>query len=370
MNWPRVLLEDWLREYYFEVEIDLGCSGVEDYSFADLRRLLDLGGDALDEVVFHDSQTLGGPGLREAIADAWAHGDAGKVMATHGSSEAMFLLLNALLGAGDEIVVSDPCYPQFRLIAETIGCRVKGWPLRFEQRFEPDLEGLLALITPATKMVIINSPHNPTGAALRLDERGDLIKACADVGAYLVWDDAFGQLVYDRSPLPSPVGSYERLLVLGTLSKAYGLPGMRVGWCLGEPEVLENVSRLRDYITLSLSPLIEKIATRVVEKSDLLLQPRLEQCRNNLELLGRWSAERPDQISWIRPKGGASAFPRFHALDDVADFCQRLAQEESVLLVPGRCFGYPQHARLGFGCATATFAVGLERLGRRLDSLR
>ncbi|HYG65718.1 MAG TPA: capreomycidine synthase [Thermoanaerobaculia bacterium] len=367
MDVPLALLEDWMRRYYFEVDYDLGSSGVEDYSLADLRRMVGLEWEELDRIVFHDSQTLGGERLRQAIADQWGSGDSGRVMATHGSSEANFLVMNALLRPGDEVVVTDPCYPQLFLIAQALGCRLTKVPLRFELGFQPDIDELCDAITPATRMVVLNFPHNPTGASVDAREQTALIEACARVGAYLVWDNAFGAITYDAPPLPDPTGLYERALSMGTLSKTYGLPGLRVGWCVAAPEVLEEMIRYRDYITLHLSPLVEALASRAIEESERFIGPRREQCRHNLEVLAGWCEEQRDLVAWARPRGGSCIFPCLLEVPDVEEFCHRLAREHRVMLVPGNCFGHPQHVRLGFGGPAEQFAAGLERLGHFLE---
>lgn len=139
---PPALLEDWMRDYYFETEteIDIGSSGVEDYSLSELRALLGISGEDLDRIMFHDSRTLGDPGLRRAIAGRWGDGDASRVIVTHGATEASFLTMNALLERGDEVVVLDPLYQQLYSIAEATGCRLERWPMRFEDGFIPDLD--------------------------------------------------------------------------------------------------------------------------------------------------------------------------------------------------------------------------------------
>lgn len=119
-------------------------------------------------------------------------------------------------------------------------------------------------------MVVVNLPHNPTGATVTPDQQRELIDLCARAGAYLVWDMAFSDLTYDGPPLPDPGLFYERAVSMGTLSKAYGLPGLRLGWCLAPPEVLERFIRIRDYLTLHLSPLVEMIAERAIRGGDLL----------------------------------------------------------------------------------------------------
>src|SRR5262249_9895126 len=156
------LLERWMRQYYFDTDIDLGGSGTESFAMSEICSLVKLKIEDLGNVVFNDSQTLGGSGLREALATRWTRGDCGRVMATQGSSEAIFLVMNALLDAGDEVVVLEPAYQQLYAIAESLGCKLKRWQLRFEQGFAPNLEELAVLLNPKTRMVIVNFPHNPT----------------------------------------------------------------------------------------------------------------------------------------------------------------------------------------------------------------
>ncbi|HEX2270347.1 MAG TPA: capreomycidine synthase [Pyrinomonadaceae bacterium] len=355
-------LEYWMRDYYFSTEVDIGCSGVENFSFGELRQLFNITPDDLDQIMLRDSRTLGDPDLRSAIGNRWANGKAERVMATNGSSEAIYLTMRSLLDPGDEVVVLDPSYQQLFSIAESIGCKLKRWPLRFENSFRPDLNEARRLIDPQTRMIVVNFPHNPTGTSLTPAEQDELIELAAGAGAYLVWDAAFAEITYDGPPLPDPGERYDRSITLGTLSKAYGLPGLRVGWCLAAPDVLERLVRLRDYTTLALSPLVEHVATRAIENGDLLLRPRLVQARSNLELLLSWANGHSEFVSVVRPQGGVCVFMRLHDVADSEDFCRRLADEYSVLLVPGTSFGQPNHVRLGFGCSTRELSEGLSRL--------
>jgi capreomycidine synthase len=360
------LLEYWLRNYYFNCSFDISCSGVENFSLGELRELLQLSQAEMDRVVFRDSESLGAPGLRQALADHWGDGDPDCVMATHGSSEAQFLVMNALLRRGDEVVVLEPSYQPLYSIAESIGCKLRPWHLRFEQGFRPDLGEARSLIGPRTAMVILNFPHNPTGATLTLTEQSELLEAVKRAGAYLVWDAAFAGLVYDSPPLPDPYRQYEKCISLGTLSKAYGLPGLRVGWALASPEVLAQCIQLRDYITLYLSPLVELIAQRAIEQSDRLLKLRLQQARTNLTTLTEWCAEHRELVDYVPPQGGVSAFLRLPGVANVEEFCHRLAGEYRTLLVPGSCFKQPSFVRLGFGGAAAELEGGLSRFSALL----
>jgi capreomycidine synthase len=363
-------LEYWMRAYYFDTEIDLSSSGVQNFSFGELRQLFNITPDDLDRIVLHDSRTLGDPDLRQAIGNRWANGDAERVMATNGSSEANYLVMHSLLEPGDEVVVLDPCYQQLYSIAKTIGCKLKHWRLRFEDSFRPDLSEARRLIGPQTRMIVVNFPHNPTGASLSPADFDELIELAAGAGAYLVWDAAFAELTHDGPALSDPGRRYDRSISMGTLSKAYGLPGLRVGWCLAAPDVLERLIRLRDYTTLHLSPLVEYVATRAIENGDLLLKPRLAQARHNLELLSSWVDGHREFVSLVRPQGGVCVFMRLHDVDDVEDFCRQLAHKYSVLLVPGTSFGDSNHVRLGFGCSTAEVTEALSRLSEHFHTYR
>lgn len=364
------LLEYWLRDYYFSCSVDISCSGVESFSLGELRDILQIDQAEMDQIVFRDSQSLGGPGLRQAIADRLGDGNSDCVMATHGSSEAQFLMLNALLQPGDEVVILEPSYQPLYSIAESIGCELKPWRLLFERGFRPDIEEAKRLIGPRTAMVIVNFPHNPTGASLTLEEQAELIEAVKQVGAYLIWDAAFAELTYDSKPLPDPFKHYDRCISLGTLSKAYGLPGLRVGWALASPDILARCIELRDYITLHLSPLVELIAQRAIEQSDRLLNLRLPQIQANLATLTEWCARHEEFIDYVRPQGGVTAFLRLPGVTDVEGFCHRLAGEYKTLLVPGSCFNRPAFARIGFGGGAAEFELGLSRFSTLLHQLK
>jgi capreomycidine synthase len=355
-------LERWMRKYYFETRIDIGSSGVESFTFGELRELIGLHEQDLDHILFDDSRTQGGSGLLEAIAKQFADGNSQRVMATHGSSEAIFMVMHALLRAGDEVVVLDPCYQQLYSIAESIGCQLKPWRLRFERQFIPDLDEARQIITSRTRMVVVNFPHNPTGVTVSVEQQKELISIAAESGAYLVWDAAFAQLTYDRPPLLEPGRWYDKSVTLGTLSKASGLPGLRVGWLIAQPEVIEHCIHLRDYLTLHLSPMIEFIAQRAIENTDKLVAARSNQARVNREIVAEWVNRQKEKVEWVCPESGVCAFPRLNSAANVEELCHRLAQQYGVLLVPGYCFNYPSHVRLGFGGPTDDLVEGLSIL--------
>jgi capreomycidine synthase len=360
-------LENWLRDYYFTNEVDISSSGVEDFSMAELCELIKFQREEIDQLIFHDSPSLGSLGLRKAIAQRWKNGDISGVMATNGSSEAIFLVMNALLKPGDEVIVLYPAYHSLVHIAESIGCQLKYWKLRFEQRFTPNFEEFKSLITRNTRMVIVNFPHNPTGISVSVEQQTELIHLVAEVGAYLAWDEAFAELSYDAPSLPEVTLLYDKAISFGTLSKAYGLPGLRVGWCLASPDVLDKCIHLRDYISLALSPLVEIVAQRVIENADCLLNIRRQQAQINRQILVEWIEENQNFVDWVKPQGGVTAFPCFPGISDIEAFCRHLINLYGVLLLPGTCFQHPNHVRLGFGCSTSKLQVGLSHLSQLLN---
>lgn len=210
--------------------------------------------------------------------------------------------------------------------------------------------------------MIVNFPHNPTGVSLNAREYGELLDLVSAHGAHLVWDAAFADLAHDAPPLPDPVTRYGRSVSFGTLSKAYGLPGMRVGWCVAPPGVLDRMVRLRDYTTLNTSPVSEYLATAAVSRADALIGPRLAQAGHNRQLLDTWVAARPADAAWRRPDGGVAAFPRVLGIADTTELCTELAREHGVLVVPGACFGEPAHLRIGFGGPSGDLETGLSAL--------
>ncbi|MFD5461538.1 capreomycidine synthase [Kitasatospora sp. NPDC127059] len=368
---PVAKLEDWMRRYYHEVDHDIGSSGVRDLTIAELRGICGFDLSELDPLILHDSEPLGGRTLRAALADRWTGGDAEQVMVTHGSSEAIYLVMHTLLKPGDEVIVVDPAYQQLFDIAAARGCRITKWGLSTEQGFAVDLAELKRLIAAGDpRMIVVNFPHNPTGVTITREQQDELIALAAAAGAWLVWDNAFGEMTYTADPLPLPHDRYDKCLSFGTLSKSYGLAGMRVGWCLGSPELLAEMGLLRDYIALYVSPVLEFFAERAVRHADLIVARQREHALANRALLTDWCRDRPDLVRLTPPGGGVTALVEILGQDDVTDCCRRLAEEHRTLLVPGDCFGdaFRHHVRLGFGGTTAELTAGLAALDQVLRS--
>ncbi|HEV2087567.1 MAG TPA: pyridoxal phosphate-dependent aminotransferase, partial [Cryptosporangiaceae bacterium] len=198
-------------------------------------------------------------------------------------------------------------------------------------------------------------------------EQKELVAIAAEAGAWLVWDNAFGELTYAAEPLPLPTW-YDKCIAFGTFSKSYGLAGLRVGWCLGRPDLLARMALLRDHIALYVSPVLEFFAEQAVRHADRIVAMQRMHAGGNLRLLRQWVDGLPELVRFAAPDGGVTAFVELLDQPDVVRSCRRLAEQHRVLLVPGACFGeaYRDYARLGFGGTTAELTAGLARLERVL----
>lgn len=364
MDLPLAKLEDWMRSYYHSVDFDIGSSGVRDLTVAELCTICEFELSELNPLIFHDSEPLGGRGLRAALADRWTAGDAAQVMVTHGSSEAIYLVMHSMLEPGDEVVVVDPAYQQLYDIAAARGCRVTRWPLKSEFGFAADVSRVEALMRSGPRMLVVNFPHNPTGVSVTRAQQDEIIALAAAADAWLVWDNAFGEITYTADPLPLPHDRYDKCLSFGTLSKSYGLAGIRVGWCLGRPDLLAQMGLLRDYIALYVSPVLEFFAEHAVRNADRIVSLQREHASANRDLLLEWCGARRDLVRLTPPDGGVTAMVELLDQPDVTGICHRLAREHRTLLIPGDCWGdgFRDHVRLGFGGTAADLRAGLAAL--------
>jgi capreomycidine synthase len=350
-------LEDWFRHRYFDAKIDISCSGMPPASLSELG--LDV---PFADVRLQDSPSLGSERLRTAIAARYAPGRADRVMVTSGSSEAIFLALAALIRPGDEVVVMRPAYQSLVSVAAALGATLRHWDLAADEGFRPRLDRLAGLVTAATRVVIVNFPHNPTGVTLTAAECRELVTLVEASGCHLLWDGAFTDLTYDAPPLETPTA--ERCVATGTLSKSYGLPGIRVGWCLASPGQLRAMVRIRDYLTLNVSPLNELAAAVALDNAESILARQRAMASRGLAVLTEWAARRPGLVSLPVPRGGVTAFPDFGM--DTFDLAVRLSERHGVLVVPGSCFGHPGRMRIGFGVPEQTLRDGLAAVDSEL----
>jgi aspartate/methionine/tyrosine aminotransferase len=361
MNLPRFLLDEWLaqkRTAATPVEFDLGSSTGPVWT---LRELLLLGSDIdglLDTHISYVSPN-GTLELRQGIA-ALEGCDPEHVQVTTGGAEALLLIFSGVAAPDANVVLPRPGFPANDALAQAFGIEARHYVLRQENGFRIDPEEIRALVDSHTRMVLVNSPHNPTGAALSDSQMQDLHDFCAQRGVQFVSDQVYHPIYH--GPEMRTAARLPHATVLGDFSKALCLSGLRIGWIV-EPDAARRHSYLngRSYFTVSSSAISEHLGALALRHREAIYARACKIAGDNLARLGRFFAERRHLFEYTPPSGGMTAFPRMADASDAREFCVR-ALKRGVLLAPGDCFGMPAHFRIGFAASGEHFGAALERL--------
>ncbi|NIV34665.1 MAG: aminotransferase class I/II-fold pyridoxal phosphate-dependent enzyme, partial [Anaerolineae bacterium] len=318
------------------------------------------------------SEATGTLRLRSLLAQTYEDCGPDNILVTTGAIEANFLLFNVLLSPGDHVVAPYPAYQQLYSVPRALGCDVSLWRVSDDNGFRFDLEGLERLLRPETRLVVINSPHNPTGAMLTPGEFQQVYDLADSVGARVLSDEAYRWLAVPggfESPPPmynlGPAG-----ISVGTFSKPFGLPGLRIGWMAAPAEITAECWAMRDYVSLSPGKLNDALAVLALEHREQIVQRNAAIIGANLATANRWVAEHADILSWTPPLGGLLALLRYNLDIASLDLANKLAEEHSVMLAPGSAFGFEHHLRIGIGQEPSVFAAGLERASACFASLQ
>ncbi|KAI8467806.1 MAG: aspartate/tyrosine/aromatic aminotransferase [Monoraphidium minutum] len=308
----------------------------------------------------------GSPEARSAIAALYPGRGPGDVLLTHGAVGANHLLYCALVGPGDEVVALTPNYQQHTAIPEALGAVVKQLPLRREAGYLPDLAALEDLVTPRTRVISYSNPNNPTGSLMDNATQAAILAIAARVYRGVDQEgDALGASAACLDPA--------RGVAVGSMSKAFAMAGVRLGWVVGPPEVLERVMLHRDYSTISVGVVDDALAALALAPAVLgpLLARNRALVRANAARVDAWVARHAPRVSWVRPRGGTVGLLHYRLAAPVGseELCLRLLREAGVLLVPGSAFGVEGAVRIGIGNSAAALAAGLDAFSRFLDAL-
>jgi len=369
-------LERWMTKYEMNVKWDIAESGIFPMSTRELLDLLppDERAGILDRLLdlrLGYSEACGSAELRGLIAATYDRTLPDEILVTTGAIEANFLLLNELLEAGDRIVIVDPAYQQLQSVARAIGCDVAPWKLRPENGFRFDLDDLRSLATPGTRMIAINTPHNPTGAMLSEHELREIYALAESLDAWVLSDEVYRWLdLAGSDPLAPPLRNLgPRAICTGTFSKPFGLPGLRIGWVAAPAEVIQRCWGLRDYISLSPGKLNDALAVLAFRHRDQIVARTQRIVAQNLPVAERWFAENDDIVSWTPPRGGILALMKYEGDIPSHELANRLAEEYSVMLAPGAAFGFEGYLRIGIGNTPEIFAQGLRQTAKCFRNL-
>jgi len=364
-------LERWQSTWENRVRYNLSESGVHPPSIQELLALADAAAGPLLDVRLGYSQSNGTDRLRERIARLYPGASPEQILVTTGSSEANFLICWRLLEPGDRVAVMLPNYLQTWGLAQNFGAQVRGFALQGEAGWEPAAADVEAAITPGTRLVVVTNPHNPTGHILSPAMRQLIVARAAAAGAWLLADEVYQGAERDGPTTPSFWGSYERTIVVNGLSKAYGLPGLRIGWIVGPPGVAAEAWARHDYTTIGPAGASDHLASVALEPRvrDRLLERTRRILKANYPVLEAWLRGFGDTFTWHPPEAGAICLVRYRHGVDALTLVEQLRAQHGVLLVPGEHFGLARHLRFGFGEAAAHFREALAATERGLKQV-
>ena len=361
-------IERWYERHEFTTELMLSSSDCESVSVGELLGLEPDARGRLEALRLGYTEVPGSEELRRAIAGLYERTDAEAVVALAAAEEGILAVMHAVLGPGDHAVVETPCYESALVLARSTGADVHPWQRSYAAGWTYDVDAFERLLRPETRLVYVNTPHNPTGTQMPRAVLERIVELCAERGAVLLCDEVYRELEHDPSArLPAACDLYEGAVSLGSVSKTYGLPGLRTGWiACRDASLREAIVGVKLYTTICSSAPSELLAALALRHRELLVERNRALVLENLELADAFLATHAALLDWVRPDASPIGFPRLH-VPDTTSFCERLAAEAGVLLLPGEVYDEPGHVRLGLGRRGAGEA--LARFGAFLDRL-
>jgi aspartate/methionine/tyrosine aminotransferase len=353
-------IERFYERWEFSTELMLSSSDCESRA---LEELLALEPDALERLRslrLGYTEVAGSRELRDAVAALYEHAEPDDVLTLAAAEEGIFLAYHALLAPGDHAIVEAPAYGSAVNLARSTGAEVTLWQRRHEDRWAYDLDELERLLRPDTKLLYLNSPHNPTGSQISREGQRRLLAMLAERGTVLFSDEVYRGLEHDQADrLPAACDLYEQALSLNTVSKSYGLPGLRIGWLVcRDPALLARLRELKLYTTICSSAPSELLVALALRNSERLIGESRALVLENLPLLVQFMSRHAELFDWVAPAAGPIGFPRVRDDRDVREWCERTAAQAGVLLLPGYVYDEPRHVRVGYGRSGLGEALG------------
>ena len=351
------------------VEMDLSESGVRPVTLRDLGEMgLDL--SAILDMPLGYSQSNGTVALREELTCIYPGASVDQVEVTNGTSEANYLLALALLRQGDEVAFEVPNYMQYGGVPKSLGATVNHFRLRIDQDCEPDWEEFERAVNPRTRLVYLSNPNNPSGSVLSQEAMQRIVRRCEQVGAYLLADEVYLGAEISRPRTQSFWGMSDRVIVTSGLSKAYGIPGVRIGWIVGPAAVVAECWSQHDYITIGpnkISDAVARVAVRPENREKLYARTRAI-LQHNLPVMREWTGGFGGFLTFREPQAGALCLMRYQSPIPSFDLCERIRVNQSVLIVPGAHLGLEGYMRVWLGGKPEFLREGLRRIGIELEA--
>ncbi len=355
-------IERFYERWEFRAELMLSSSDCESLSVSDLLALEPDAEDRLRSLRLGYTEVPGSLELRSAVATHYADTQPDDVVALAAAEEGIFVAYHALLGPGDHAIVETPCYGSALEVARSTGADVSTWQRRASDGWSYDLDELESLLRPDTRLLYVNSPHNPTGSQMPREVQERVVELARERDVVLFSDEVYRGLEHDLGRrLPAACDLYDRAISLGAVSKAYGLPGLRIGWLACRDATLRRqIVDMKLYTTICSSAPSELLVALALRHASTIVERNRLLVLGNLPLVDDFVHRRAGLLSWVRPVAGPIGFARVALDGDVYAWCERVATDCGVLLLPGSVYGVPDHVRLGFG--RTNLPEALERL--------
>ena len=365
-------VEMWMNEYEETCAYNLAETCVRSLTTGELLALSGRRDEILAEMEAMPltyGSIIGSPRLRGLIAGLYAAQTLDNVIVTHGAIGANALVHETLVEPGDHVISVLPTYQQHYSIPASYGAEVDVLRLREENGWLPDLDELRAMVRPQTKLIAINNPNNPTGSLMSAELLEGIVEIARAVGAWVLCDEVYRGIDQEGDGFTASIADlYDRGISTASMSKPFSLAGLRLGWIVANPELIEAVAIHRDYTTISVGRLDDLFACVALENRDAILGRAREITRANLAILDEWLSGRAD-ISYVKPAGGTTALLSYEAAIGSYDFCTSLLERTGVMLTPGAAFEIEGTVRIGFADDTEQLRAGLALLGGFLDEL-
>lgn len=344
-------IEQYFALHEFTAPHLLSSSDAECVSIADILALEPDAADRLFSQQLRYTQSEGAPELRAAASAIYTTTTAHDIVVVSAAEEGIFAAYHALLQAGDHVVVETPCYESALQLARSTGAKVTEWKRSANANWAHDLAALERAFQPNTRLIYINTPHNPTGLMMPREVLNRVIELCAARNAWLFCDEVYRELEHDPATLlPAAVDLYERAISLGSMSKTYGLPGLRLGWLAShDHDALTKIINFKHYTTICSSAPSELLSALALRHRHVFADRNRAIVLANLALIDAFLIRHANRLSWVRPTAGTIGFMRVAGVNDTSAFCEQLIADAGVLLLPGTVYDEPTHFRIGYG---------------------
>ena len=366
-------VERWMDTYEDHCELNLAETCVDSLH---MHELLAISGQG--EAILAELQSLkltygaieGSTRLRDQVASLFTSQTRDNVSIAHGAAGANTLVYETLVNAGDHVISFVPAYQQHYSIPESYGANVELLPLREEDGYLPDLDRLRAMVTPTTRMIVFSNPNNPTGSLMDEAMLRAIVEIARPVGAWVLSDEVYRGIDLEGSGFTTSMADlYEKGISTGSMSKAYSLAGLRLGWIVGPVSLVRDVTVHRHYNTISVGMMDDLFASIALEHRDAILARNREILRGNIALLDAWIAAGPG-LSYVKPKSGTTALVKYDVAIPSYELCVRLVNEVGVMFTPGSVMDMEGHVRVGYANARRNLELGLPRVTQFMAGLR